>query len=69
MNVLLAFLLWCLLLVVCWPLAILAIVVYPIIWLIALPFKLACAVTGAFLALVKALLYLPARILGYQSKA
>jgi len=69
MKVLLAFLLWCLLLVVCWPLAILAIVVYPVIWLIALPFKLACTVTGAFLALVKALLYLPARILGYQPKA
>lgn len=56
-------LLFCILLVVCWPLAMLALVFYPLIWLLALPFRLAgVAVTGA-LALVAALLLLPVRIL------
>lgn len=57
------FLLWCILLVMCWPLALLALVVYPIVWLILLPFRLAgIAVTGA-LDLVRAIIFLPARIL------
>lgn len=55
-------LLFCLLLVFCWPLAILAVVLYPIFWLLMLPFRITgVAVTGA-LALVTALLLLPARI-------
>ncbi len=58
------FLLWLILLVVCWPLALLALVLYPLIWLLLLPFRLlGCAVEGAF-GLVKALFLLPARILG-----
>lgn len=57
------FFLWCILLVMCWPLALLALVVYPIVWLILLPFRLAgIAVTGA-LDLVRAIIFLPARIL------
>ncbi|MFZ0639696.1 MAG: hypothetical protein WA020_03390 [Candidatus Acidiferrales bacterium] len=57
------FLLWCLLLVLCWPLALLALVLYPIVWLILLPFRLVgIAVTGA-LDLVRAIIFLPARIL------
>jgi hypothetical protein len=58
------FMLWLLLLVLCWPLALLALVLYPVIWLVLLPFRLlGIAVDGAF-ALVRALFLLPARVLG-----
>jgi len=57
------FLLWCILLVLCWPLAIAAIILYPIIWLILLPFRLVGIAVGGALELVKAIIYLPARIL------
>lgn len=58
-----AFLLWCLLLAVCWPLALLALVAYPVAWLILLPFRvLGVAVDGA-LGLLRGLLLLPARVL------
>jgi len=60
----LAFLLWLLLLVLCWPLALLALVLYPIVWLLLLPFRLVgIAVDGVF-AFLKALFFLPARVLG-----
>lgn len=59
-----AFLLWVLLFVVCWPLAILALFLYPVIWLLLLPFRLlGIAVEGVF-SLLKAILLLPARLLG-----
>jgi len=59
----LGFLLWCLLFVICWPLALLAIIAYPFVWLILLPFRiLGVAVHGA-LALVRAVVMLPARLL------
>src|ERR1019366_3723638 len=59
----LKFLLFCILLVVCWPLALLALLLYPIIWLITLPFRLVgIAVTGVF-ALITAIFLFPARIL------
>ncbi len=58
-----AFLLWLILLLVCWPLALLALVLYPLIWLLLLPFRLlGFAVEGVF-GLVKALFLLPARLL------
>ena len=58
------FLMWCILFVLCWPLALIALVLYPIVWLFLLPFRLlGIAVEGA-LALVKSLIFLPARILG-----
>ena len=58
------FLLWLILLVICWPLALLALVLYPLVWLLLLPFRLlGFAVEGAF-GLVKALFLLPARLLG-----
>jgi hypothetical protein len=58
------FLLWCLLLVVCWPLAILALVLWPLVWLICLPFRLlGIAVDGVF-GLLRGIVMLPARILG-----
>ena len=57
------FLLFCILLVLCWPLALLALVLYPLVWLLLLPFRLVgIAVTGAF-ELIRALFLLPARIL------
>lgn len=58
------FLLWLILLVVCWPLALLALVLYPLVWLLLLPFRLlGIAVEGAF-GLVKGLFLLPGRMLG-----
>jgi hypothetical protein len=64
MPCMVGFLLWLLLLVVCWPLALLALVLYPLAWLFLLPFRiLGVAVDGVF-ALLKAILYLPARLLG-----
>jgi hypothetical protein len=58
------FLLWCVLFVVCWPLALLALVLYPLIWLITLPFRLVgIAVEGVF-ELLRAILFLPVRVLG-----
>jgi hypothetical protein len=57
------FLLWCILLVLCWPLAILALLLYPIVWLLLLPFRiLGIAVTG-ILEFFRAVVMLPARIL------
>lgn len=57
------FLLWLLLLVVCWPLALLALVLYPIVWLLALPFRLVGITLHAVFAFLGALLMLPARVL------
>jgi len=60
----LKFLLWLLLLAVCWPLALAALVLWPVVWLLSLPFRLVgIAVEGVF-ALLRALLLLPARLLG-----
>jgi uncharacterized membrane protein YgaE (UPF0421/DUF939 family) len=58
-----AFLLWLLLLVFCWPLALLALVLYPIVWLLTLPFRLVGITIGAVFALLGAMLMLPARAL------
>jgi hypothetical protein len=64
----LKFLLWCVLFVLCWPLALLALVVYPLVWLILLPFRLlGIVVTGVF-AFLKAVLFLPARLLGQRPR-
>jgi hypothetical protein len=57
---------WCLLLVLCWPLAILAIVLWPLIWLVSLPFRVVAISFDALFALLRAILFLPARILGYR---
>ncbi len=58
------FLLWCILLVLCWPLALLALVLYPFIWILLLPFRLVGIAVGGVFDLVKALILLPARVLG-----
>ena len=61
------FLMWLILFVCCWPLALLALVLYPIVWLLLLPFRLVgVAVDGVF-ELLKAILYLPARVLNKLS--
>jgi hypothetical protein len=58
------FLLWLLLLVICWPVALLALILYPLVWLLLLPFRLlGIAVEGVF-EFLKAILFLPARLLG-----
>jgi hypothetical protein len=64
MKIIGIFLLWCLLLAVCWPLALLAAVLAPLVWLLALPFRLLGICVHATFALIKALLFLPARLLG-----
>ena len=64
MKVLILFVCWCILLVLCWPLALLALVLLPVVWLIALPFRFAGLCVRAAFALVRALLFLPARLLG-----
>jgi len=61
------FLLWLILLVLCWPIAILALVAYPFVWLLLLPFRLLGILVGAAFGLLKALLYLPARLLGTRA--
>lgn len=61
------FLLWCLLLFVCWPLALLALVLYPIVWLLLLPFRIVGIAVGGVLELIKAIIFLPARVLGGSS--
>jgi hypothetical protein len=58
-----AFLLWCILLILCWPLALLALVLYPIVWLILLPFRIVGIAVGGVLELLWAMLTLPARVL------
>lgn len=57
---------WCILFVLCWPLALLALVLWPIVWLLSIPLALVGIGVGAVLALVKTLLFLPARMLGYR---
>lgn len=60
----LAFLLWCLLLVVCWPVALLALFLYPLVWLVLLPFRLVGLTVEGIFAFLRALIFLPARVLG-----
>lgn len=57
----LTFVLWCLLLIICWPIALLALVLYPIVWLLLLPFRIAGVAVHGVLALVAALIFLPVR--------
>lgn len=58
------FLLWCILLVLCWPLALLALILYPFIWLVLLPFRLLGIAVEGVLGFIRALFTLPARVLG-----
>ncbi len=55
---------WCILLALCWPLALLALVAFPLVWLISLPFRLIGITVAAAFALLRSILFLPARLLG-----
>ena len=63
------FLLWCILLVLCWPLALLALVLYPIVWLLLLPFRIVGIAVGGVFALLAAIITFPARLLGGGPRA
>ena len=63
------FLLWCILLFLCWPLALLALILYPIVWILMLPFRLIGITVDGVLELVKSIILLPARILRGPSHA
>jgi uncharacterized membrane protein YgaE (UPF0421/DUF939 family) len=58
-----AFLLWCILFCMCWPLALLALVLYPIVWLLLLPFRIVGIAVGGVLGFLRALFFLPMRLL------
>ena len=60
------FLLWMILFVLCWPLALLGLVLYPIVWLLMLPFRLVGVVVTGVFAFIKGIIFLPARILGQK---
>ena len=60
----LTFLLWCLLFVLCWPVALIALVLYPIVWLLLLPFRILGIAVGGVLHLLWTVVTLPARVLG-----
>lgn len=62
------FIAWLVLLVLCWPLAIIALILWPLIWLVLLPFRLIGITFEALFALLRAILLLPAKVLGYRPK-
>ena len=66
MNVFMQVILWCILFVLCWPLALFALLLWPLVWIISLPFRLIGVSLEAVFALLKALLFLPARLLGWR---
>ena len=69
MKALILFVAWCILFVLCWPVALLALVLFPVVWLVSLPLRLIGITVGAVFALIRALLFLPARLLGWRSRA
>ncbi len=68
MKVLITMLLWAILLVLCWPLALIMLILWPIIWLLSIPFRIFGVFMDGFLAVLKAILFLPARVLGYKDE-
>jgi uncharacterized membrane protein YgaE (UPF0421/DUF939 family) len=65
MTILILFIGWCILFVLCWPVALIALALLPLVWLISLPLRLMGITLGAVFALLRALLFLPARLLGF----
>lgn len=57
---------WCILFLLCWPLALVVLVLFPFLWLLSLPFRLIGIAVEAVFALLRALLFLPARLLGFR---
>ena len=68
MRVLILFIGWCILFVLCWPVAVLALVLLPIVWLLSLPLRLIGISASAVFALIRTLLFLPARLLGWRPR-
>lgn len=68
MKFLLFLLGWCLLLVLCWPLAFLLLLLTPLVWLLSLPLRLVGITVEAVFALIRAVLFLPARLLGFRGR-
>ena len=66
MNFVVLFFTWCIILILSWPIAILVLLLAPLVWLISLPLRLVGITVGAVFALIKRLLYLPARLLGHR---
>jgi len=68
MKVLILFIAWCILFALSWPLAVLALILAPIVWLVSLPLRLVAIIVHAVFALIRALLFLPARLFGGRKK-
>lgn len=68
MKFLLFVIAWCILLVLAWPVALLILVLWPLLWLLSLPFRLIGLTFDALFAFLKALLFLPARLLGHRAR-
>lgn len=66
MKFLLALFLWALLFTLCWPVALLLLLAWPVLWLLSIPFRIFGIVLESMLALVRAILFLPARLLGWR---
>jgi len=68
MKALILFIGWCVLFVLCWPLAVLALILLPLVWLVSLPLRLVGITIEAVFALLRALLFLPARLFGWGKR-
>ena len=60
---------WCILFVLCWPVALVALVLFPVVWVLSLPFRLIRITVEALFAFIRTLLFLPARLLGWRGRA
>ena len=69
MKALILFVGWCILFVLCWPVALLALILFPVIWLLSLPLRLIGITVDAAFTLIRTLLFLPARVLGWRRSA
>ncbi len=66
MKALILFVGWCILFMLCWPVALLALILFPVVWLLSLPLRLIGITLEAVFALIHALLFLPARVFGWR---
>jgi uncharacterized membrane protein YgaE (UPF0421/DUF939 family) len=66
MKALILFVGWCILFVLCWPIALLALILFPVVWLLSLPLRLIGITVGAVFALLRSLFFLPARLVGWR---
>lgn len=68
MKLLLVILVWAFLVAVCWPVALILLILWPLLWVLSIPFRIVGIATRALLAFVEAVLFLPARILGHRGR-